>query len=476
MNKKIIRLIISGVCVLVTCLICLSLIDIVYASSAENSLEYIEINDAEGLAAIADDPYGNYILTSDISLKGIDWYPINFYGNFDGSGYTIYDLNSTQVNSETNITVDGNAKKYDTYFSGLFSQIIDASIKNLNMKACNIQINSDGKNCFAAGIAGYMENSEISNCSTQGYIYLYAKNVMCGVSGIAGFGYGSISDCETDITLVYVDGNAANVKCEQFLGGLLATGYSDIENCIVDIKGYASIHGFAHNGGLVGMYFVHTSDTGHEGYVRDSVVNGFISFFENNTNRRAYCSAYVGEKMNYLVSITGNTNSFTRDERFDYETILLPNTCENPEYKQTVTESTFTQMGYTTYQCKTCDYSFVEDYTFPVKSLENFTEKLTLFYNTEYTLEADIDEELKWSSSDESVVTVNEEGKIRANDCGKATITCALSDGTVIGECEVTVKFAIWQWGIIIAIFIAIISLVMILYLKIIKKKLFNRN
>ena len=71
-----------------------------------------------------------YVLMADISLKDTDWYPINFSGTFNGNGYTIYDLKTTQMNSESNISVDGNAKKYETYFSGLFGQAKNAVIQN----------------------------------------------------------------------------------------------------------------------------------------------------------------------------------------------------------------------------------------------------------------------------------------------------------------------------------------------------------
>ncbi len=52
----------------------------------------VEIADQAGLAAIRDDPAGDYVLIGDIELTG-DWVPIpSFSGTLDGGGYTIRGL------------------------------------------------------------------------------------------------------------------------------------------------------------------------------------------------------------------------------------------------------------------------------------------------------------------------------------------------------------------------------------------------
>ena len=497
-------------CVVLTCFLLSIPMISAHATSTEDFSGYTQISDAKGLQAIANDPQGKYVLMSDISLSGIDWYPINFHGTIDGNGHTIYDLKSTQMNTESNISVDGNDKKYETYFSGLFGQAENAVIKNLNMKACDIKISTD-KNCFAACIAGYTANTEITNCSVQGNVYLYSKNTMCGVAGIAGFGYGKVSDCQADVTLVIVDESDKSKKCEQFLGGILASGYTDIDSCKVNIMGYASIHGYAHNGGLVGMHYIHTSDNNHAGYVSNNVVNGVISFYENNKDRRAYCSAYIGETLNSHVSNSGNTTiSFTRDERFDYSKILLPNACDNPIYTETVTEPTCTAMGFTTYTCKTCVYAYIANYTFPAHKpgelktilaptdsenglkrsdctvcgqlveeekipkliyLDNSIlekKELTLSYKSKYTLAAAVAPEdaanwkVIWSTSNDSVVKVDETGELTATGRGNAVITCSMEDGTTLGECAVTVKYIFSQLIIVILVSGLIVVLLLI--------------
>jgi len=519
MSHNFIRTLGRSLCVILVCFFVTIPLTTVHAASTDDHSGYTEISDVKGLQAIANDPHGKYVLISDISLKGLDWYPINFYGTIDGNGHTIYDLKSTQMNSESNISVDGNDKKYETYFSGLFGQTENAVIKNLNMKACDIKISTE-KNCFAGCIVGYTANTEITNCSVQGSVYLYSKNTMCGVAGIVGFGYGTVTSCQADVTLVIVDESDSSKKCEQFLGGILASGYTDIDSCKVNIKGYASIHGYAHNGGLVGMHYIHTNDNSHAGYVKNNVVSGFISFFENNKDRRAYCAAYIGETLNSHVSNTGNTNnSFIRDERFDYTQILLPNLCVNPVYTETVTEPTCTVMGFTTYSCKTCNYTYIANYTFPahkpgeLKTVRIPTEsedglkrsfctvcgqlteevkipkliyaensilektELTLSYKEKYTLSAPVAPEdasnwnVTWSSSDESVVKVDEKGELTAIGHGNAVITCSMEDGSKIGECAVTVKYIFSQWMFVAFAVGFIIVLILVLTLIYIHKK-----
>jgi len=338
-------------------LLCLSIIPVVHAERTP-----IEISTPEGLAAIASDPYGSYVLTADIDMEGADWTPLAFYGRFDGAGHTIYNLTVQKLGPDRAETVDGNAKKYDTAFAGLFSVVKDAEIKNLNLLNVEVRIETN-ENCYAAGLAGFAENTTVSGCSVQGRVRLDQSNWMCGVAGIVGFGYGTIKDCTADVELVFVDTDMT-IKCEEFLGGVVGNGYMDVENCTVRLTGYASVQGYVHNGGVIGMYYVYIpADKSHSGYVKGCTVDATISFYENNRDRRAYCKAYIGETLHHSVSVSKNTTVYFRNgETRDYGTVLLPETDENPQYEAAVTPPTCTQYGYTTYTCKECGYSYTDDY------------------------------------------------------------------------------------------------------------------
>ena len=72
----------------------------------------------------------------------------------------------------------------------------------------------------------------------------------------------------------------------------------------------------------------------------------------------------------------------------------------------------------------------------------------TLDYSSNYAAE-----DLTWTSSNEKVVTVDENGNLYATGTGSATITVTSADGLVEETCEVTVSYTIVQWIIIIVLF-----------------------
>lgn len=92
------------------------------------------------------------VLTNDIDMTGVKWTPIGtkdsaFKGEFDGQGHVITNLNVNDPSLE---------------YAGLFGYVSKfsnpATIKNLGV----FGEFSDGK--YVGGIAGYSENSEITNC------------------------------------------------------------------------------------------------------------------------------------------------------------------------------------------------------------------------------------------------------------------------------------------------------------------------
>lgn len=509
-------------------ILCCSMLPVAYAAGTD----IVEISTPEGLAAIANDPHGKYALAADIDMKGVAWTPLAFYGELDGGGHTIYNLSVTRPGDARAVTVDGNAKQYDTVFAGLFSVVRDATIKDLNLLNVSVNISTD-ENCFAAGLAGFAEDTAITGCSVKGRVYLYQTYHMCGVAGVVGFGRGVISGCNADVELVFVDGDL-KIKCEEFMGAILACGYSDIENCAVKLDGYASVQGYCHNGGIVGMYYVYDrADKTRKGYVRGCSVDASIAFYENNRDRRAYCKPYVGETLNHYVSVTKNTTvHFHNGETKNYSQYLLPEKDSDPVYTPVVTAPTCTEFGYTTYTCGKCGYSYTDDYVAPAHTPgewatvkePTFTEpglerracavcgklleereipkhmagdwvvvreptyeqtglkqmcdkvsgelleeqeipkliyvsscnlgraELKLNYKASARLNAEVlpadasDTALAWTSSDESVATVDGQGNVYAAGRGEAVITCASADGGASSVCAVAVSYTAWQW------------------------------
>lgn len=329
--------------------------------------EFTDISDAEGLLEMRRNPAGAYRLTADIDFSGFEWTPFAFQGTLDGQGYSILNLTVNETGQSLEETFDGNMKVYDTVFSGLFDEMKGAAVSNLHLLNLRIDVETD-KPCFIGGFAGYMENSSIEGCSVQGILQLRAFDRMFGVGGIIGYGCGAISDTSADVTLVCIDTDAAN-RDEQFMGGVCAAGYPDIKGCNIRIAGFDSDHGYVHDGGLVGMYMFYPKGTKYYGSIKDNFVEGKITFFEDNKNRRAYCNGFIGEIMNWDFENGRNKDQFVRDEVFKYDVDLLPHACENPVMKEEVT-APGCDFGYTTYTCETCGYTQTDHYTLKVHDYE----------------------------------------------------------------------------------------------------------
>lgn len=321
-----------------------------------------EIRDISGLRAMAESPEGHYRLMNDIDMNGIDWTPIAFSGVLDGGGHGLYNLNVTRAGAEKRVTRDGNRKEYETEFVGLFSTLENAQVHDLKLIGAHVSIENQ-THCFASILAGYVDRSTISGVTVQGRVSMTSYGVMVGVAGLAGFGCGTFDRCSAKVELVFEDRNF-DFKCEEFMGGVLSCGIANIEACMVEIDGYDSCHGYVHNGGLVGMYY-HCGTKFSPGPVNNNIIEGRIRFFEDNTDRRAYCKAVIGEALSKPTHTNGNFDAFTRDETKDYDKVLLPEQCDQPDYAETVIPPADGRWGCTRHVCATCGYSWTDQYTAP---------------------------------------------------------------------------------------------------------------
>ena len=331
------------------------------------------ISSREELARLADDPAGSYYLTADLDMSGADWTPIAFQGKLDGRGHTIYNLRVTGTGAEHADTVDGNGKLYDSVFAGLFSTLVNAEIRDLTLRGVDVDI-AAGQHCFVGAVAGYMRDAVLINCAVlDARITLTAQcspeandprtSCNAGVGGLVGFGYGILTDCRAETTLVFVDQCDASLKCEEFLGGLLGTGNAAITGCSVVIDGYDESRGYAHNGGLVGMTYARGAGVLPQLITRCSV-EGSITFFEDNTDRRAYCQPFVGEMLPW-GNVGECTQNFVKNEVFDYTAVLRPEKCAEPAYTDTVYSPDCTSIGYTEHVCADCGYTWRDSFTLP---------------------------------------------------------------------------------------------------------------
>ena len=331
-------------------------------AESEQEVPYTEISDAAGLASIAAAPDGNYRLTEDIDLGGANWRPVAFTGKLDGNGHTLYNLHVTEVGEEKRLSRDGNAKKYNTEFAGLFSTIENAEISDLSIRGALVEI-SGRSHCFAGILTGYCDNSTVRRCSVEGRVHMISEGKNVGVAGLAGYGNGIFEECDADVELVFED-RLKKGKCEQFLGGIVSCGIGSFDHCKVKINGYISCHGYVHSGGIIGMFY-HCGMNYSKKEIIYCYTEGQISFFEDNKDRRAYCKPIGGEMLSPARKFSDNSDSFQRNETKDYSKVLSPEQCEQPDYEDTITPPDCTSWGYTRHQCRGCGYSWIDSYTPP---------------------------------------------------------------------------------------------------------------
>ena len=133
------------------------------------------LEDAVGitdLAAIEEDPYGNYYLTADIAANTTTVY--EFYGVLDGCGHTI--TTSVPLFEELgggiiNLTLAGDIEFTET--NGVLATFIGSDTTVFNVKnTCNITASGSENSLFVGGFAATLdgENIVFANCEYTGTI------------------------------------------------------------------------------------------------------------------------------------------------------------------------------------------------------------------------------------------------------------------------------------------------------------------
>lgn len=149
------------------------------------------ITTQEELELISDFPDSNFKLMNDIVLEG-EWVPLCTYGDsftgvFDGSGYTI-----------SNLQITGNYEK-----TGLFAEN-NGTIKNISIETSKtgVVFNKEAYSSSYIGILSAINNGEIENCRVYGEVsYINEKYISGGSSGTSTiYGYaGGIAAQNTGI-------------------------------------------------------------------------------------------------------------------------------------------------------------------------------------------------------------------------------------------------------------------------------------
>jgi hypothetical protein len=223
------------------------------------------------------------LLRNDISITGYEWEPIglvnSFRGLFDGNGYNINNLNI--VNKTANDS------------AGLFGNVSNTTIKNLNIINANIKNNK-----YAALMVVNADNTQIKDCNVDGKI-ISSSNAEIG--GIANNLTGKAYDCSSVLTVIagsnsYIGGitnsfigklslceSAVDIKTEtgSTVGGISAQASGRVINC----NSMGNLLGGSVIGGIVGK--MNTSATlqasTFDGTIEgDNIVGGIVGFGLDN--------------------------------------------------------------------------------------------------------------------------------------------------------------------------------------------------
>ena len=262
---------------------------------------YTNISSVQDFATLQTNPNGKYRLTNDISFADVDNFEGvgTFSGEIDGNGYTLSDLT---ISSE------------DKPFAGIFNQLNNATIKNLQLKNITISATQtiEGEYLKAGIICGNMISSRLEEISIIYDTNVQALNVVSKSRSYVGLLAGNMSDgCV--IKNCYLNGNIAFENEDEtktnYVGGV--AGYIEnstvnfvVQDVSMQMNNIKSKNTFL--GGIIGQL------VGNRSNIQSIVSKGAITLTGSNDDISAY--SLIGQislslmpdskKVNYLYSIS----------------------------------------------------------------------------------------------------------------------------------------------------------------------------
>ncbi len=203
MKKRIGRLLI--------CLLALSLLAPLLPHARAAGTGAIPVSTVAELIAL-DGKEGDYYLTADLDLSGLDWTPIELLGSLDGRNHTVSGL--TIRSCKEGVTRYG-------LFSSVFCGSSDAYqriwVKNLNLTNVLIDLAPGEPESWKVGaLCGYAYQATIENVRCSGSVSLrYAGNgaVAAGLCGEASSWYVRFFDCVNECTVRTWGAESASGVC-----------------------------------------------------------------------------------------------------------------------------------------------------------------------------------------------------------------------------------------------------------------------
>lgn len=268
--------------------------------------DYVEVTSREDLLNICN-KNDKYKLMNDIDLSGYDWTPLsNFSGSLDGDGKTISGLNISSHSANV----------------GMFSTI-SGTIKNLKLTNVTISCTGDAgslgalcgtnsgtiDNVFVSGnidakfydnvggIAGYSNNTSITNCKNSATIFGYDN-----VGGIVG--KISISSTKTFNENL----NNGSINGNSYVGGVIGSftvvgdSYSSYNGTLTNLNNEGDVSG---SGDRVGGVVGNAEGSSKSSYDRAVILSSCSN--KNIVNGANYTGGIIGYG-SYLNEISACTN------------------------------------------------------------------------------------------------------------------------------------------------------------------------
>jgi hypothetical protein len=158
-----------------------------HVAASQSSLGTIQISTVEEFAAIADDPFRNYVLMNDLDFSNKQvMLDCDFSGTLEGNGHSIANLRMNDIKTFQPLGV-----QLDDYYAwlGLFRAIGEGgSVQNLIFSSCVAQVPSTRESLpLNFGILYGVNQGTVSNCSFSNCQSSYEggsfRGVNCGIAG-----------------------------------------------------------------------------------------------------------------------------------------------------------------------------------------------------------------------------------------------------------------------------------------------------
>lgn len=403
--------------------------------------------------------FSNVIVNADVQgqnyVGGIAGYCQNntynnckFYGSVSGQNYvggisSGYGDGSSFEACVAEATVFGH-----DYVGGL------VGITTASTNICHTSSTVTGNN-YVGGLIG-QAGGAVSECYTQGTVTA-TNNISCYAGGITGVNQMSITDCysNAEVHSGVIDGAIPNTNLQQVAGGIAGYNYGKIERCFASgnieaVKFGAGIVGYndGENATTSKCYAISERiNVSNESGVVLRVIGGFKNGAPN-----------PGTDNYALKTMAVSINNVAQQV---YDDLLHGFSKTKVELMQ---GSTYSSNGWDMSNVWNIDegngYPYLrvsQTTTTHVATALNVEESVEIFKGDTHPIQVNIlpntaSANLQWTSSDEQVVTVNEQGVVTGVEVGQAAITATTLDGSNLSAtCVVTVKpHAVSATGIVL--------------------------